>query len=201
MITRQSGKQPEEEQVINADEQKQRWKQVSHQKPIQRDGNKETFQGVERKKTQFSTLYMAKHIFQKWRQNKDVFQHAKAERIYERQSHTMNNMKGGPGGKKKWIQDGHQNLHDGMESTRNGNCVDVYRPIIHIYCTPCVCAVCPDAQLCLTLCSPIDCSPPGSSVHGNFQARTLQWVAISFSRGSFQLRYQDCVSCVPWTGL
>ena len=40
------------------------------------------------------------------------------------------------------------------------------------------------AQLCLTLCDPLDCSPPGSSVHGIFQAGILEWVAISFSRGS-----------------
>ena len=37
------------------------------------------------------------------------------------------------------------------------------------------------AKLCPTLCDPMDCSPPGSSVHGNFQARVLEWVAISFS--------------------
>ena len=37
------------------------------------------------------------------------------------------------------------------------------------------------AQLCLTLCDPMDCSPPGSSVHGILQARILAWVAISFS--------------------
>ena len=36
-------------------------------------------------------------------------------------------------------------------------------------------------QLCLTLCDPIDSSPPGSSVHGIIQARTLEWVAISSS--------------------
>ena len=40
------------------------------------------------------------------------------------------------------------------------------------------------AQSCLTLCDPMDCSPPGSSVHGILQARILEWVAISFSRGS-----------------
>ena len=39
-------------------------------------------------------------------------------------------------------------------------------------------------QLCLTLCNPVDCSLPGSSIHGIFQARVLEWVAISFSRGS-----------------
>ena len=40
------------------------------------------------------------------------------------------------------------------------------------------------AQSHLTLCNPMDCSPPGSSVHGIFQARILEWVAISSSRGS-----------------
>ena len=44
------------------------------------------------------------------------------------------------------------------------------------------------AQSCLTLCDPRDCSLPGSSVHGIFQARVLEWVAISFSRGSSQPR-------------
>ena len=36
------------------------------------------------------------------------------------------------------------------------------------------------AQSCPTLCDPVDCSPPGSSVHGILQARILEWVAISF---------------------
>ena len=40
------------------------------------------------------------------------------------------------------------------------------------------------AQLCLTLCDPMDCSLPGPYVHGIFQARTPEWAAISFSRGS-----------------
>ena len=40
------------------------------------------------------------------------------------------------------------------------------------------------AQSCPTLCDPVDCSPPGSSAHGILQARLLEWVAISFSRGS-----------------
>ena len=40
------------------------------------------------------------------------------------------------------------------------------------------------AQSCPTLCYPIDCSLPGSSVHGIFQAIILEWIAISFSRGS-----------------
>ena len=41
---------------------------------------------------------------------------------------------------------------------------------------------------CLTLCDPVDCSPPGSSVHGILQARILEWVVISFSRGYSQPR-------------
>ena len=44
------------------------------------------------------------------------------------------------------------------------------------------------AQSCLTLCDPTDCSLPGSSVHGIFQARVLEWVAIFFSRASSQPR-------------
>ena len=39
------------------------------------------------------------------------------------------------------------------------------------------------AQSCLTLCDPVDCSLPGSSVHGIFQTIVLEWIAISFSRG------------------
>ena len=40
------------------------------------------------------------------------------------------------------------------------------------------------SQSCPTLCNPMDCGIPGSSVHGIFQARILEWVVISFSRGS-----------------
>ena len=44
--------------------------------------------------------------------------------------------------------------------------------------------MCSDAQKRLTLCNPVDCSPLGLSVCGTLQARTLEWVAISSSRGS-----------------
>ena len=44
------------------------------------------------------------------------------------------------------------------------------------------------AQSCPTLCDPVDCSLPGSSVHGIFQAIVLEWIAISFSRESSQPR-------------
>ena len=50
------------------------------------------------------------------------------------------------------------------------------------------------AQLCPTLCDPIDCSLPGFSLHGILQARVLEWVPISFSRGSSQPRDQTQVS-------
>ena len=50
------------------------------------------------------------------------------------------------------------------------------------------------AQSCPTLCDPVDCSPPGSSIHGILQARILEWVAIFFSRGSSQPRYRTQVS-------
>ena len=49
---------------------------------------------------------------------------------------------------------------------------------------------------CVQLCDPINCSPPGSSVHGVSQARTLEWVAISFSRGSSRPRDWTWVSCI-----
>ena len=54
----------------------------------------------------------------------------------------------------------------------------------------------PVAQSCLTLCGLMDCSPPGSSVHGILQARILEWVAIPFSSESSQPRDQSQVSCV-----
>ena len=50
-------------------------------------------------------------------------------------------------------------------------------------------------QSCLTLCDPMDCSLPGSSVHEILQARILEWVAIPFSRGFSQPRDQTWVSC------
>ena len=52
------------------------------------------------------------------------------------------------------------------------------------------------AQSCRTLCDPLGCSPPGSSVPGVLQARILEWVAVSFSRGSSQPRNQTQVSCM-----
>ena len=53
------------------------------------------------------------------------------------------------------------------------------------------------AQSCPTLCDPMDCSLPGSSLHGILQARVLEWVAISFSRGSSRPRDRTQVSRIP----
>ena len=49
-------------------------------------------------------------------------------------------------------------------------------------------------QSCLTLCDPIDSSLPGSSVHGIFQARVLEWVAIAFSKGKIVGAYYELLS-------
>ena len=51
------------------------------------------------------------------------------------------------------------------------------------------------AQLCPTLCDPMDCSLLRSSIHGIFQTRVLEWVAISFSRESSRPRDRTWVSC------
>ena len=51
-------------------------------------------------------------------------------------------------------------------------------------------------QSCLTLCNPMDYRLPGSSIHGIFQARVLEWVAISFSRGSSWPRDWTWVFCI-----
>ena len=53
---------------------------------------------------------------------------------------------------------------------------------------------------CPTLCDPMDCSPPGSSVHGIFQARVLEWVAISSSRGSSWFKNWTHISYISCIG-
>ena len=58
------------------------------------------------------------------------------------------------------------------------------------------CALCLVAQLCPTLCDPMDYSPPGSSVRGILQARILEWVAMPSSRGSSRPRDGTQVSCI-----
>ena len=62
-----------------------------------------------------------------------------------------------------------------------------------------ICGVCmhtKSLQSCLTLCNPLECNPPGSSVHGILQARILEWIAIPSSKGSSQPRDWSQVSCI-----
>ena len=63
-------------------------------------------------------------------------------------------------------------------------------PWLHQY------SLCFVSQSCLTLCDPMDCSLPGSSVHGTFQARILECVAVCFPRRSFQARDRTLTSCI-----
>ena len=62
----------------------------------------------------------------------------------------------------------------------------------------CVCAK--SLQSCLTLCDPMDCSPPGSSVHGILQARILEWVVKPSSRGSSRPRDRISISYISCVG-
>ena len=60
-------------------------------------------------------------------------------------------------------------------------------------------SVCICVQSCPTRCNPMDCRLPGSSVHGTSQAKILEWVAVTFSRGSSEprdLTHVSCVSCI-----
>ena len=60
----------------------------------------------------------------------------------------------------------------------------------------CVCVCALGSSVVPDSCNPIDCSLPGSSDHGILQARILEWVAVSFSKGSSQPRKQTQVSCI-----
>ena len=70
--------------------------------------------------------------------------------------------------------------------------LDIFRVQIYSFLSKwshvCVRVCAKSLQSCLTLCDPVDCSLPGCSAHGIFQAGILQWVAISYSRGFSQPR-------------
>ena len=66
--------------------------------------------------------------------------------------------------------------------------------ILHIHAVLCLVT-----QIMFDSCDPMDCSPPGSSVHGILQIRILEWVAIPFSRWSSQPRDLTWVSCIADT--
>ena len=75
-------------------------------------------------------------------------------------------------------------------------CYEIIQTEKDKYCCSHLCVRVLVTRLCLTLCNPMDCSPPGSSVHVIFQARMLECSAISSSRGSSWPRDQTLVSCI-----
>ena len=79
------------------------------------------------------------------------------------------------------------------QSPPSQSCFISLSPLSHCMCTKLL-------QSCLTLCDPMDCSLPHSSVHGILQARILEWVAMSSSRGRSWPRNGtliSCISCIP----
>ena len=90
-------------------------------------------------------------------------------------------------GKPHTLQISHTHHGKGMKEDAFGSVVvTIYHITVFVQLLSCV-------QL---FCDPVDCSPPGSSVHSISKARILEWVAISFSRGSSQPSDQICVSCI-----
>ena len=83
-------------------------------------------------------------------------------------------------------------MHIKICNLKGGMYREERKEIVLTICT----LACSVTQLCLTLWNPMDCSLPGSSVHGISQARILEWVAISSSRGSSQPRDRTWVSCI-----
>ena len=75
--------------------------------------------------------------------------------------------------------------------------VDLATPFLTYIWDKCVC-VCVHAQLCLTLCNPMNCSLLGYSVHMILQAGILEWIVIPFSRACSQPRDWTCLSCDSW---
>ena len=73
---------------------------------------------------------------------------------------------------------------------------DISVSSLKLLCTILLFLMCSVAKLFPTLYNPKGCSPPGSSVHGTFQARILEWVAISFPRGYSPSRNQICITCI-----
>ena len=88
-------------------------------------------------------------------------------------------------------------MEDGRPNTPSQTCLDPNTTLVLNLCSVtyylCRSEV---TQLCPSLCNPMDCNLLGSSVHGVLQAGVQEWVAISFSRGSFQSRDWTWVSCI-----
>ena len=81
-----------------------------------------------------------------------------------------------------------------MEINENEDVIFYHLNVCNLNTEFCLQTSCEVTQSCLTLCDPMDCSLPGSSVHGIFQARVLEWVDIPFSRRSSWPRDWTCVS-------
>ena len=80
-------------------------------------------------------------------------------------------------------------------------CKDSHGLKLQLFPVDCTVAGAVCVRSCVWLfCTTMECSPPGSSVHGILQARTPEWAATSSSRGSFQPRDWTCVSCISCTG-
>ena len=84
-----------------------------------------------------------------------------------------------------------QNSYSHLRTTSDKTCLKILGKIINLlvvlWCNYLL-TVSEVTQLCPILCDPVDCSPPGSSVHGILQARILEWVANSLTRESSQPR-------------
>ena len=81
----------------------------------------------------------------------------------------------------------HRVRHDWSDSAAEAAAYNIVTLLICAVCVPC-------AQLYSSPCDPLNCSSPGSSVHGTLQARILEWVAIPCSRGTSRPRDQTQVS-------
>ena len=82
-----------------------------------------------------------------------------------------------------------------MSTAVNHSCLSTQQVYVAGCVGVCVCTRA-HTQLCPTPCNLMDWSPPGASVHGNFQARILEWVAISSSKGSSWPRDQTHITCI-----
>ena len=95
---------------------------------------------------------------------------------------------------------------DQLQLQKSSGKVSCAFEIVFNTCSTVECARVHSALLpsCPTLCDPVDCGPPGSSIHGILQAGILEWAAISFPRGSSRPRDQipvSSVSCIGRRGL
>ena len=88
--------------------------------------------------------------------------------------------------------------HPDKTIIQKDTCTPLFIAALFTIAKTCACVLRP--QLCPTLCNPIDCSPPGSTVHGIFQARILEWIAISYSRGSSRPKDRTLIPCISCIG-